>query len=82
MLPFHTSGPGVEFLGEGMMDLLATNLRGVAGIKAVDPRAVLREWGRARGSDDLTRGLAVGRGSMPGRWCWGVRCRPVERCGS
>lgn len=61
VLPFHTSGPGVEFLGEGMMDLLATNLRGVAGIRAVDPRAVLREWGRDRGSDDLTRGLAVGR---------------------
>jgi serine/threonine-protein kinase len=66
VLPFHTSGPGVEFLGEGMMDLLATNLRGVAGIKAVDPRAVLREWGRARGSDDLTRGLAVGRGLNAG----------------
>ena len=61
VLPFHTSGPGVEFLSEGMMDLLATNLRGVAGIRAVDPRAVLREWGRDRGSDDLTRGLEVGR---------------------
>jgi tetratricopeptide (TPR) repeat protein/TolB-like protein len=62
VLPFRTSGPGVEFLSEGMMDLLATNLRGVAGIKAVDPRAVLREWGKDRGSDDLTRALAVGRG--------------------
>ena len=63
VLPFHTSGSGMEFLSEGMMDLLATNLRGVAGIKAVDPRAVLREWGRAgdRGSDDLTRALTVGR---------------------
>jgi TolB-like protein len=61
VLPFHTSGPGVEFLGEGMMDLLATNLKGVAGISTVDPRAVLREWGSARGSDDLTRALAVGR---------------------
>ena len=45
MLPFHASGPGVEFLGEGMMDLLATNLRGVGGINTVDPRVVLREWG-------------------------------------
>ena len=61
VLPFHTSGPGVEFLGEGMMDLLATNLRGVAGINTVDPRAVLREWGSTRGRDDLRRALAVGR---------------------
>jgi tetratricopeptide (TPR) repeat protein len=63
VLPFHTSGPGVEFLSEGMMDLLATNLRGVAGINTVDPRAVLREWGKvnAGGSDDLTRAIAVGR---------------------
>jgi TolB-like protein/tetratricopeptide (TPR) repeat protein len=63
VLPFHTSGPGVEFLGEGMMDLLATNLRGVGGINTVDPRAVLREWGSSRGqrSDDLARAIAVGR---------------------
>jgi TolB-like protein len=62
VLPFHTTGPGVEFLGEGMMDLLATNLRGVAGIRTVDPRAVLRTWGTDRsGSDDLARALAVGR---------------------
>ena len=61
VLPFHTSGPGVEFLGEGMMDLLATNLRGVAGINTVEPRAVLREWGTSRSGDDLKRALAVGR---------------------
>jgi tetratricopeptide (TPR) repeat protein/TolB-like protein len=63
VLPFHTSGPGVEFLGEGMVDLLATNLRGVGGIKTVDPRAVLQHWNRSRdgSSDDLTRALAVGR---------------------
>jgi tetratricopeptide (TPR) repeat protein len=67
VLPFHTSGPGVEFLGEGMVDLLATNLRGVGGIKTVDPRAVLQRWKGARGggggggSDNLTRALAVGR---------------------
>jgi TolB-like protein/tetratricopeptide (TPR) repeat protein len=63
VLPFHASGPGVEFLGEGMMDLLATNLRGVGGITTVDPRAVLKEWGSAQaaGSDDLTRALRVGR---------------------
>jgi serine/threonine-protein kinase len=62
VLPFHTSGPGVEFLGEGMVDLLATNLRGVGGIKTVDPRAVLQSWNGARaGGSDLSRALAVGR---------------------
>ncbi|HEX7337607.1 MAG TPA: serine/threonine-protein kinase, partial [Gemmatimonadales bacterium] len=62
VLPFHTSGPGVEFLAEGMVDLLSTNLRGVGGINTVAPRAVLRQWGEARGgSDDLERSLSVGR---------------------
>ena len=40
VLPFNASGPGVEVLGEGMVDLLATNLQGVGGIKVVDPRLV------------------------------------------
>ena len=63
VLPFHTSGPGMEFLSEGMMDLLATNLKGVGGINTVDPRTVLKEWGneRGQGSNDLARALAVGR---------------------
>jgi serine/threonine-protein kinase len=62
VLPFRTSGPGMDFLSEGMMDLLATNLRGVGGISTVDPRAVVREWGRVgKQGDDLTRALEVGR---------------------
>jgi TolB-like protein len=63
VLPFRTSGPGVEFLGEGMVDLLSTNLSGVGGIYAVDPRTVLRRWGRSgdRGSGDISRALSVGR---------------------
>jgi serine/threonine-protein kinase len=62
ILPFHTSGAGVEFLREGMVDLLATNLRGVAGINTVDPRNVLRTWGRGdRGANDLRPALDVGR---------------------
>ena len=63
VLPFHASGPGVEFLGEGMMDLLATNLRGVGGINTVDPRVVIREWGspQTASPDDLSHALAVGR---------------------
>jgi eukaryotic-like serine/threonine-protein kinase len=46
VLPFNASGPGVEVLGEGMVDLLTTNLQGVGGIQAVDPRQVLKRWGR------------------------------------
>src|SRR5919112_3804278 len=62
VLPFHTSGAGVEFLREGMVDLLATNLRGVAGINTVDPRNVLRTWGKGdRAANDLKRALDVGR---------------------
>ncbi|HET9039047.1 MAG TPA: protein kinase, partial [Gemmatimonadales bacterium] len=46
VLPFSAAGPGVEVLGEGMVDLLATNLQGVGGIQVVDPRLVLKRWGR------------------------------------
>ncbi len=63
VLPFNASGPGVEELGEGMVDLLATNLQGVGGIKAVDPRRVLKRWGR-RNADDpggLDQALELGR---------------------
>ena len=41
ILPFNASGPGVGLLGEGMVDLLSTNLQGVGGIRTVEPRAVL-----------------------------------------
>ena len=45
VLPFSASGPGVEVLGEGMVDLLATNLQGVGGIQTVDPRAGAQAMG-------------------------------------
>ncbi len=63
VLPFRTSGPGVDFLGEGMVDLLSTNLSGVGGIYAIDPRTVLQRWGRSGGrrSEDIREALAVGR---------------------
>jgi serine/threonine-protein kinase len=63
VLPFSATGPGVEVLGEGMVDLLATNLQGVGGIKAVDPRLVLKRWGKRDEKDpaDMDQGLALGR---------------------
>jgi TolB-like protein len=62
VLPFNVSGAGVEVLGEGMVDLLATNLQGVGGITAVEPRQVLKRWGK-RGAGEtasLTEARALG----------------------
>jgi serine/threonine-protein kinase len=63
ILPFNASGPGTEVLGEGMVDLLSTNLQGVGGIRTVDPRAVLKRWNGSRGGagGDLEGALKVGR---------------------
>jgi tetratricopeptide (TPR) repeat protein len=62
VLPFRTSGPGVELMGEGMVDLLARDLDQVGPIRTVDPRTVLSHWrkeGAAHG--DLGDAVAVGR---------------------
>jgi len=61
VLPFTASGPGVEQLGEGMVDLLTTNLNAVGGIRAVEPRAVLSRWKKAGEPGDLAGALALGR---------------------
>lgn len=63
VLPFNASGPGVELLGEGMVDLLSTNLDAVGAIRTIDSRTVLHRW-RQRTLDgglDLDGSLAVGR---------------------
>jgi tetratricopeptide (TPR) repeat protein len=63
VLPFNASGPGVEDLGEGMVDLLSTNLDAVGGIRTVASRTVLHRWRQRAvdGSLDLEGSLAVGR---------------------
>ncbi len=62
VLPFTTSGPSVALLGEGLMDLLSTNLNQVGGIRTVDPRTTLHNWRRiARNGTDLNGSLRVGR---------------------
>lgn len=63
VMPFRASGTGVEVLGEGMVDLLSTNLDGVGGIRAVDPRVVLHRWRQEGGGAPLALedALAVGR---------------------
>jgi serine/threonine-protein kinase len=64
VLPFSTSGPGVELMGEGMVDLLSTNLNSVGGIRAADPRMVLARWKKEGGSSgaDLQTALRIARG--------------------
>ena len=61
VLPFRTSGASVEFLGEGMVDLMSTNLDAVGGISTVEPRTVLQRWKKRGESTDLDGALAVGR---------------------
>lgn len=62
VLPFNASGPGVELLGEGMVDLLSTNLDAVGAIRTIDSRTVLHRWRQRAvgGSLDLEGSLAVG----------------------
>jgi tetratricopeptide (TPR) repeat protein len=63
VLPFNTSGPGVELLGEGMVDLFSANLNDVGGIRTVDSRTVMHRWQQraTAGRLDLEGALALGR---------------------
>lgn len=49
VLPFRVTGPDRELWREGMVDLLSTNLDGAAGLRAIDPRAILSRWRRDLG---------------------------------
>jgi TolB-like protein len=63
VLPFSTSGPSVALLGEGLVDLLSTNLNAVGPIRTVDPRTTLHRWRQASSSGgvDLDGSLAIGK---------------------
>ncbi len=61
VLPFSTVGTGVDLLGEGMVDLLSTNLNAVGGISTVDPRSVLSRWHKKGSTGDRNDALEVGR---------------------
>jgi TolB-like protein len=70
ILPFTASGPSVELLGEGLVDLLSTNLDEVGAIRTINPRAVLYRWRQAAAGGSLDQegalrvGRAVGAGSV------------------
>jgi class 3 adenylate cyclase len=62
VLPFDVHGPDSLHLREGLVDLLFRNLDGVAGIRLVHPRTVLRRWAErdsVPGPADLEESLAV-----------------------
>jgi serine/threonine-protein kinase len=45
VLPFQTTGAGLDVWREGVIDLLSTNLDGAGGLRAIDSRTVLARWG-------------------------------------
>jgi len=63
VLPFSTSGAGMELMGEGMVDLLSTNLNAVGVLQTVDPRAVLKRWSATGhgGGADLQDAMTIAR---------------------
>lgn len=62
VLPFRVAGaePALDYLREGMLDLLAAKLTGEGGPRAVDPRAVVSAWNRIAGpgGSDVTQASA------------------------
>ena len=68
VVPFATSGIGVENLGEGMVDLISGNLDGVGGIRTIESRQVLRAWQRRAkgGTPTLDDAIAVARSVKAG----------------
>ncbi len=62
VLPFTVRGdPRFNYLGEGMVDLLATKLDGAGAIRAVDPRALLHFLARSGLGPADAAGAAGGR---------------------
>jgi TolB-like protein len=66
VVPFRTSGaaPELDWLSEGMVDLLTLKLDGRPGPQAVDARSVLNVW---RGARPATAALEVARRAGAGR---------------
>jgi class 3 adenylate cyclase/tetratricopeptide (TPR) repeat protein len=51
VLPFTVRGAGLDVWREGMVDILSTNLDGMAGLRAIDSRTVLARWRERVGGD-------------------------------
>jgi tetratricopeptide (TPR) repeat protein len=59
ILPFNVTGvDDSEFWGEGMVDLLSTNLDGMGGYRTIDSRTLLARW-RENGGDQASADLGT-----------------------
>ena len=67
VLPFRVAAPELGVWREGLVDLVSLNLDGAAGLRRVDPAALLGRWHRDVGTDGAAvegeRALAVARGA-------------------
>jgi class 3 adenylate cyclase/TolB-like protein len=61
ILPFEASGTEPGLWEEGMVDLLALNLDGAAGVRVIDPRSVLSRWREHGGVADSAMAVRLAR---------------------
>jgi TolB-like protein len=63
VLPFSTSGSSnLEYLAEGMVDLLSRNLNGAADLRTIDPGTVLTAWSKSgKPAPSAAEGLVLAR---------------------
>jgi len=63
VMPFRVAGadPGLHYLREGMLDMLAAMLTGEGGPRAADPRTLMSAWRRAGGDQttDVAQDAAI-----------------------
>jgi DNA-binding SARP family transcriptional activator len=64
LMPWRVSGadPGLHYLREGMLDLLDATLTGDRGLRAADPRTVVRALGRVASDSTAEVPLAIAVG--------------------
>ncbi len=77
VLPFHTTGAGLEVWREGLMDVLTANLDGVGDLRAIDTRTVMSRWRSRIGEEDAPAEDAVGVARELGAR-WAVYGQAVE----
>jgi DNA-binding SARP family transcriptional activator/TolB-like protein len=72
VLPFDYRGnPEFSYLAEGMANLVSTKLDGAAGLRSIDPRALLKFVNRDGSSDDPQRGRLAAEHFGAGRFVLG-----------
>lgn len=59
IVPFTVRGPGLDGMGEGVVDLLESRLDGMDAIQVVSSRRIIREWNQIHGVADLADALTL-----------------------